>query len=498
MSSCFDVEVDLLVIGFGAAGAAAAITASEAGASVMIAEKQSEHEHTPNTRMSRGLVMGVNDVERGTDYLVTCAGGMVPASVLRVFAERANHVIDWLGEHCPDVPYTRVTGAEHPEFAGAEAIDAYQAGRASRKRDPEALVGQHLYASLKRAVEKTKTQIAWSMPAKRLLRNDGGDVVGALLGGPEAPCRVSARYGVVLACGGFEYDEESKQTYLPAGPMYFYGNPGNTGDGLRLAQDVGASFWHMGQIVGRAIGNFTLDSGLAVGFQLGLDSAALGFAQDPAGFFITDRLGNRFANESVQAMLMHNFYYDLLQFDSARGIYPRIPCYWFFDERRRCAGPISSPVVGACAVGLYDWSLDNMREIERGWIAKGNTPAEVAAAAGMDDPDALAATFTAYNKACAAGRDPLGRQETSLIPLDSPPYYCVRLWPGGSNTTGGPRRNERCQILGAFGAPIRGLYGAGELGQISGLLYAADGANLSEALCTGQIAAEAALSSHNN
>jgi succinate dehydrogenase/fumarate reductase flavoprotein subunit len=69
----------------------------------------------------------------------------------------------------------------------------------------------------------------------------------------------------------------------------------------------------------------------------------------------------------------------------------------------------------------------------------------------------------------------------------------VKLWPGGSNTAGGPRRNESAQVLDVYGDPIRGLFAAGSLGQAVGAVYPAAGANLSEAFCFGQVAAESAL-----
>lgn len=81
----------------------------------------------------------------------------------------------------------------------------------------------------------------------------------------------------------------------------------------------------------------------------------------------------------------------------------------------------------------------------------------------------------------------------SLIPVDSPPYYCMPLYPGGPNTCGGPRRDEHARIVTPFGQPIPGLYGAGELGEAVGLLYPANGGNLSESVCFGRIAAEHAL-----
>jgi succinate dehydrogenase/fumarate reductase flavoprotein subunit len=80
-----------------------------------------------------------------------------------------------------------------------------------------------------------------------------------------------------------------------------------------------------------------------------------------------------------------------------------------------------------------------------------------------------------------------------MVPLDSPPFYCVPLYPGGSNTSGGPRRDGRARVLGVGGEPIPGLFCAGELGSPIALLYPADGSNLSEAFCFGQIAAETAL-----
>jgi succinate dehydrogenase/fumarate reductase flavoprotein subunit len=154
---------------------------------------------------------------------------------------------------------------------------------------------------------------------------------------------------------------------------------------------------------------------------------------------------------------------------------------------------LTLPHVGACGVGLYDWSTDNSREIEQGWIARGDSIREAARSAGVEDVEAAIATIKDYNQACLNKADTLGRPATTMIPLSKPPYYCVPLWPGGSNTTGGPRRDDQARVLDVFQQPIRGLFAAGELGQVSGLLYPADGANLCEAFCYGQIAAESAI-----
>jgi len=471
----------VVVVGFGAAGAAAAITACRSGASVLVLEKQLAASHTPNTRMSGGLIMGLSAAAAGARYLGNCAGGMVPWPVSRAWAEHAAGLVAWLSALDTAMVFSPVGGAEQPEVEGSDSVVVFQPGNSSTRLDQSSGAGGTLYQSLVAATRSAGASVRWGAPARRLTRADGGRVDGVELVSGE---RVAAD-AVILACGGYEFDEELKRDYLRAYPVHFYGNPGNTGDGVRMAQDVGASLWHMNQMVGRAIGRFRLPDGTDMGFIIGIG---------PPGYVITDRYGERFADEEPQAALLHGFYFDLLAFDHRHGEYPRIPCYWFFDERRRLAGPLTYPHIGAVGVGLYEWSEDNSQEIEAGWVHRGMSVEEAAEAAGVIDPARAGTSVNAYNEGCRIGSDRFGRPPGSLVPLNSPPYYCVPLWPGGSNTSGGPRRDEHARILDVFGAPIAGLYAAGELGQAVGLRYPADGSNLSEALCFGQIAGEHAAS----
>jgi succinate dehydrogenase/fumarate reductase flavoprotein subunit len=191
--------------------------------------------------------------------------------------------------------------------------------------------------------------------------------------------------------------------------------------------------------------------------------------------------------------MKHTLFYELLKFDEERKEYPRNPCYWIFDERRRTAGPLTPLSAGFVKAGYYDWSPDNSKEIEKGWIKRADSIEELAEATGFPDPAVLVETVRAYNEACAAGVDPFGRPADTLVPLDTPPYYCTPLYPGGPNTCGGPRRDEKARVLNPFGEPIPGLYAAGELGEAVGQLYPSNGANLSESICFGRIAAADAL-----
>src|SRR5580700_8902825 len=113
----FDRSADLVIVGFGAAGAAAAITAADSGASVILLEKQPASWHTPSTRASGGQVTAVSDPERALGYFDRCAGGMVPLEVSKAWVESAADVVSWL-ESVVGVEMTKVTGAEHPDWEG--------------------------------------------------------------------------------------------------------------------------------------------------------------------------------------------------------------------------------------------------------------------------------------------------------------------------------------------------------------------------------------------
>ena len=143
-----------------------------------------------------------------------------------------------------------------------------------------------------------------------------------------------------------------------------------------------------------------------------------------------------------------------------------------------------------CASRLYQWSKDNGAEIEKGWIRTARTVRELAGLIGVP-PNNLEDTVATYNRYCDRGLDPdFGRGSSDLIPLEHPPYYAVEIWPGGANTQGGPRRSAKAEVLNLDGEPIPGLYSAGELGSIYGMLYPAGGGNLGECIAFGRIAGE--------
>ena len=207
-----------------------------------------------------------------------------------------------------------------------------------------------------------------------------------------------------------------------------------------------------------------------------------------AGYIAVDRAGKRYTNENYKT---HTLYYELGLFDSRGLIYPRIPSYWIFDQKRMNEGSIAKRSNGpAGPARLYNWSKDNRVELERGWIKQGDTVKDLAFKLCIE-PKALEETVKNYNLYCKHGEDPeCNREPRTLIPLETPPYYAVELWPGGPNTQGGPRRNSKANVLRPDGSEIPRLYSAGEIGSIYGMLYPSGGGNLAECIAFGRIAGE--------
>ena len=167
--------------------------------------------------------------------------------------------------------------------------------------------------------------------------------------------------------------------------------------------------------------------------------------------------------------------------------------YLIFDETVRQAGGVCGRAAGF-AFGwdvihgdCYQWSADNSREIEKGWIQRAASVESLERQIGLPS-DSLVNTVRKYNAACREGHDAeWDRNPSTLAPLMTPPYYAMALVPASLNTQGGPVRNECAEVIGTDGKPIPGLYSAGELGSIYAYRYQA-GANLGECFAFGRIA----------
>jgi len=360
--------------------------------------------------------------------------------------------------------------------------------------------GLGLHRFLTSLVAQRDIRVLYDTPAQNLLTDLNGRVVGVRVaaGKDGRPMDIRAHRAVIMTTGGFEFNETMKLNYLKVYPTYFHGTPANTGDGHRMVMEVGADLWHMNCCSARLVAKFP-NFPIAFSFDFAgknldvrrMKGQTSENGKAPAGYIIVDRDGRRFTSENFKT---HTLYYELAHYDSHRCRYSRIPCFWVFDRRRMEGGALPDRLAGAAGPAqLYQWGNDNQPELEKGWIVQGENVRELAEKLEIPS-DNLVDAVSRHNTCCQQGYDPeFHRRPSDLVPLDYPPFYAVRLYPGGPNTLGGPRRDYRARVLNVDGDPIPRLYAAGEFGSIYGMLYPASGANIAECIAFGRIAAENAV-----
>lgn len=484
----WDLAADVVVAGYGGAGAAAAITAHDRGAEVLVLESMPRG--GGNTAVSMGGFLCPNDYDQAVEYidsLYDLSRSDRDPELVRVFAEESIRNADWIRGLREGVNVQVYGHAGYPQLPGAGSMDKYLV---SGKGQGLTVFAQNLWELLSDAVENQRgIRVMTETPAKRLVTNGNGAVIGVMAESGGKEIAVQARRAVILTTGGYEFDVKTLQNSVKGFPVYSIGSPGNRGDGVRLAQAVGAGLWHMNGV------------SCALGLKVPEFESAFMMMIGAPGHILIDRRGRRFVNEraiETHAGLLAVDYYDTHALE-----YPRIPCFAVFDETARLAGPISRTAGLGAAGQAYEWSRDNSKEVEQGWILKADTLPELAGKLAMD-PDALAGTIEKWNQDVQNGQDTLFGRPVSAAPesrpayqgaaapvlsapIVSPPFYALTLHPCLLNTQGGPRRDVKARVLDAFGTPIPRLYSAGELGSMWGLIYQGAG-NIAECLVFGRIA----------
>ncbi|NQT05368.1 MAG: FAD-binding protein [Dehalococcoidia bacterium] len=491
----WDETTEIVIIGYGLSGAVAAITAHDLNARVILLEKQPAETHCTCSSIAMGVFLSLSDIKRATEYMTALNQvGSYPelpwtdAETVKAWITYTAQNKDWITRMGGNIKFLSNV-AEFPHLPGADSLELwkYQGN------------GLRMMKFMYDHVAARNIDVRYQVSAMRLLTDNTGRVIGVKVadgrGNASREVNIRATRAVILCTGGFEESEAMKLQYLRVYPMYFAGGTGNTGDGIRMAQEVGADLWHMNCVSARLCAKFPdFPMGVFIDFSGGgwsQRSMKTEKEKAPAGFIIVDRYGRRYMTEELKP---HTASYECGWFDSYKLEYPRVPSYHIFDRRRMEYGPLAQLSSGPTGPHLlYKWSRDNVAELRKGWIVKGETIAELAANLNMPLEN-LANTIDTWNRHCQASSDSeFARNSLELVPLDEPPFYAIRLFPGGSNTLGGPRRNGRAQVLNPFGESIPGLYAAGECGSVFGMLYPAGGGNLAECIAFGRIAAENAV-----
>ncbi len=477
-------ETDVLVVGLGAAGATAAITAHNLGAEVLVIEKSSQQLRGGNSRVSGQIVFWPNDVEKAVAYFRAMAGAYADSTsdaLVRTWAVEMHANRTWLEALGFNPAF--VSSVEFPDLPGADCVEVMLHG-------PGPYGDARLWDQvIEPAYLRRDITTLYDTAAIRLIMQDG-EVVGAEAVQGQARLVIKARRGVILTCGGFQASPAMLRNFLTDLPCcYPLGTPYNTGDGIRMAMAAGADLWHMNNLAGPFLA-FKVPE-LPVACRLGATKAN--------SYLYVGGDGTRFIGEAANFKVEAGRQRSPIKHGKVlrNGRYVQYPCpmpmYMIFDETVRKAGGLCGKAAGF-AFGwdvihgdCYQWSSDNSREIEKGWIRCADS---IAALERLIDLPcaALVDTVRNYNVACAGGRDTeWDRNPSTLAPLITPPYYAMALVPALLNTQGGPVRNEHAEVIDVDGMSIPGLYSAGELGSIYAYRYQA-GANLGECFAFGRIA----------
>jgi len=307
---------------------------------------------------------------------------------------------------------------------------------------------------------------------------ESGKVKGVVV---EKEGKRSAIYAraVILAAGGFAHNNEMRQTYHPH-PIttnWTVASPGDLGVAIQAGMAIGAATALMDEAWW---GPVFIDHKGKAQFMLWERSAPFGF--------IVDSSGQRFMNESASYVDCGHW-----QYERHKQV-PAIPAFLIMDSRHRKYYPFGMMLPG---ITPKEW-------FESGMMIKANSLPELARVCGID-ADNLVKTAERFNHFAKTGRDldfhrgdsaydrvysdPTVKPNPNLGPVERPPFYAVRVWPGDLGTKGGLLTDEWARVIREDGQPIEGLYAAGNTtASVMGRTYPGPGATLGPAMVFGMIA----------
>ncbi len=532
----WDRVADVVVVGTGVAGGAAAVAASRSGTSVLVLEKAATPGGT--TALSGGAIWIPNNfslrsrgIEDDRDMLIRyMARSAYPAAyisdhptlglcdrdyrLIETFFDRSAAAVDELSADGA----LRLDGFEMPDYY-SDLPEAAAWGHALAPRLPAdwrpggPSGGELLVQQLLTAAEDRGAQVLTRHQVVDLLTDADGAVMGVEVRRGRETRLIGARKGVVFATGGFLHNERLVQDFLPLPVLGGVGAPTSTGDFVAIAARIGAQLSAMN----RAWWDQVVVEMAARSRQTARDV----FNVYGDSMVIVNNRGDRVLNEKSpysERGQAHFFW------DSGRHEFPNRILFMVFDEAVRRSVSRGLPVPAGTRTGRFpvphpDESPDYLISASTWEELTGEIRVRLRKLAprigdvrlATDFPARLQYTVARFNEFAVTGHDPdFMRGETaiekawdvagsnwpnaSMAPFSQDgPYYCILLGPGAFDTKGGPSIDPQARVVRWSGEPIPRLFAAGNCAStISGQAYWGPGATLGQGLTFGYIAGKSA------
>ena len=423
------LDADIVVVGAGISGLAAAVEAANEGANVVLLE--SEEQAGGNGNMI-SCVMGV-----GTKAQAKLGIDIKPADVIETELKTFNYSVD--GSRWADVVRNSSDNLDWLAEQGvvfSGLVDDYHGhgvlSTAHEFTDEAGRDGGTCYVP--QMVERFQSlggTFMTSTPARQLIM-DGGAAKGVYAEGADGVLQVNAK-AVILATGGYADNEDilSQCGYDPD-KLAVFGMPGHHGDGISMALAAGAKSW----LEHSSLMEYPMNP------ALGKDSSVI--ANNASTIWVNGR-GERFANEACGADV------------------PARPALALRAQETPFSLLSQAMIEGMDPMADGTAMTDYMdKAVVDGVVFKGDTLAEVAKAAGVD-PDGLEATVEEYNGFCEAGEDDyFGKDPSCLVAYEDGPFY---LSPNDGvyflTSIGGLDTTPTCEVRSEDGGVVEGLYAVG-------------------------------------
>ncbi len=438
------LQTDVVVVACGPAGLAAAISAAEAGLSVIALEKTKRTGGAASAGMGPlGLDTHVQrrelstvTVDKAFKMFMDYTHWRVDANLVKAYFEKSADTIRWL----EDMGVHFYKAARY--FPGSEAtwhIIMPDNGK------PGPGAGGTMIKRMTERAKELGVRFLMETPGVRLLLDDGR-ICGVAAKGPDGQeFEISCRAAVV-ATGGFGGDPEmvrQETGYVYNKDFFGFQIPGLTGDGIRMAREAGA-----------ASTEIQMELMIMLPTKYLNDTVRAAFHQPN---LLVNLLGERFFNEELfenstfaaNAVNIQKGRCGVMVMDSAAK-----------DGYVRNGLDVQSLVLNVDTLDGFDEALE--RGIKNGskYVFKADTLEELADMAGIEK-DAFLATVEEYNRCCDTYDFRFGKCQKYLKPVRRAPFYAAKFFPGAYGTLGGIKINQRTEVLTPDFKPIPGLYAAG-------------------------------------